>query len=216
MRAREPFTLYKRKLAKKVVFYYVTYDAQGKRRKFSTGCTTKTQAMAYTMDLFKRNALIPVKQEPIVVLTFGEYAKDWWTPGCDYVKDESGRGRDLTEQYIKTNRQLMVKYILPTFKSSPLSDITASKIEAWQRFLTGKKNLAPKSANNILSIFSVILEEARRQGHIKTNPMKEVRTLANKSKQRGILSFEEARDLLTNLSYWDNPYSEPLSQDNSC
>ena len=51
MRAREPFTLYKRKLADKAVFYYVVYDDQGKRRKFSTGCTTKSQALAYTMEL---------------------------------------------------------------------------------------------------------------------------------------------------------------------
>ncbi|WP_041384488.1 hypothetical protein [Sphaerochaeta pleomorpha] len=96
MRAKEPFTLTKRNTGKRVVYYYFVYDEIGRRRKFSTGCTTKTQALAHVMALFKRNALIPVKQEPIVVLTFGEYAKDWWTPGCDYVKDESGRGRDLT------------------------------------------------------------------------------------------------------------------------
>lgn len=85
MRAREPFTLYKRKLATKVVFYYVAYDDQGKRRKFSTGCTTKSQALAYTMELYKTNSLIPVKKEPVVLLTFGVYAKGWWTPDCDYV-----------------------------------------------------------------------------------------------------------------------------------
>jgi hypothetical protein len=77
MRAREPFTLYKRKLGNKTVFYYVAYDKEGRRRKYSTGCTTKSQALAYTMELFKSDSLIPVKKEPIVLLTFGVYAKGW-------------------------------------------------------------------------------------------------------------------------------------------
>lgn len=45
----------------------------------------------------------------------------------------------------------------------------------------------------------------------KSNPAREVRAFANNSKQRGILSFEEARDLLTNLSYWDNPIAYTAS-----
>jgi integrase len=211
MRAREPFTLYKRKLATKVVFYYVAYDDQGKRRKFSTGCTTKSQALAYTMELYKTNSLIPVKKEPVVLLTFGVYAKGWWTPDCDYVKAEALRGRKLTAQYINTNKRSMEKHILPTFRSSLLTEITSAKIEAWQRYLIERKKLSTKYANNILSIFSVILDEARREGHIKANPAREVRAFANNSKQRGILSFEEARDLLTNLSYWDNPIAYTAS-----
>ncbi|WP_298502984.1 site-specific integrase [uncultured Sphaerochaeta sp.] len=211
MRAREPFTLYKRKLATKVVFYYVAYDDQGKRRKFSTGCTTKSQALAYTMELYKTNSLIPVKKEPVVLLTFGVYAKGWWTPDCDYVKAEALRGRKLTAQYINTNKRSMEKHILPTFRSSLLTEITSAKIKAWQRYLIERKKLSTKYANNILSIFSVILDEARREGHIKANPAREVRAFANNSKQRGILSFEEARDLLTNLSYWDNPIAYTAS-----
>jgi site-specific recombinase XerD len=80
-----------------------------------------------------------------------------------------------------------------------LTEITSAKIEAWQRYLIERKKLSTKYANNILSIFSVILDEARREGHIKANPAREVRAFANNSKQRGILSFEEARDLLTNF-----------------
>lgn len=211
MRAREPFTLTKRNTGKKIVYYYFAYDDQGKRRKFSTGCTTKSQALAYTMELYKSDSLIPVKKEPVVALTFGTYAKGWWTPDCEYVKAEALRGRKLTAQYINTNKQLMDKHILPTFRSSVLAEITSAKIEAWQRYLIERKKLSTKYANNILSIFSVILDEARREGHIKANPAREVRAFANNSKERGILSFDEARDLLTNLSYWDNPIAYTAS-----
>jgi len=211
MRAREPFTLTKRYTGKKTVYYYFVYDKTGRRRKFSTGCTTKTQAMAYTLELYRTNSLIPEKKEAKPILTFGEYADGWWTPDCEYVKAEKLRGRQLSKQYITTNRQLLNRYILPTFKSTALIDITPSRIETWQRYLIEKKKLSPKYANNILSIFSVILDEARRQGHISKNPAREVRTLANHSKERGILSFDEARELLTNLSYWDNPLAYTAS-----
>ncbi|MGE4284550.1 MAG: tyrosine-type recombinase/integrase [Clostridia bacterium] len=211
MRAREPFTLTKRNTGKKTVYYYFAYDKTGRRRKFSTGCTTKTQAMAYTLELYRTNSLIPEKKEAKPILTFGEYADGWWTPDCEYVKAEKLRGRQLSGQYITTNRQLLNRYILPTFKSTNMVDITPSRIETWQRYLIEKKKLSPKYANNILSIFSVILDEARRQGHISKNPAREVRTLANNSKERGILSFDEARELLTNLSYWDNPIAYTAS-----
>ncbi len=211
MRAREPFTLTKRYTGKKTVYYYFVYDKTGRRRKFSTGCTTKTQAMVYTLELYRTNSLIPEKKEAKPILTFGEYADGWWTPDCEYVKAEKLRGRQLSKQYITTNRQLLNRYILPTFKSTALIDITPSRIETWQRYLIEKKKLSPKYANNILSIFSVILDEARRQGHIAINPAREVRTLANNSKERGILSFDEARELLTNLSYWDNPMAYTAS-----
>nr|WP_321261167.1 tyrosine-type recombinase/integrase [uncultured Sphaerochaeta sp.] len=163
------------------------------------------------MELYRTNSLIPEKKEAKPILTFGEYADGWWTPDCEYVKAEKLRGRQLSKQYITTNRQLLNRYILPTFKSTALIDITPSRIETWQRYLIEKKKLSPKYANNILSIFSVILDEARRQGHIAINPAREVRTLANNSKERGILSFDEARELLTNLSYWDNPMAYTAS-----
>lgn len=211
MRAKEPITLTKRKIGNRIIYYYLAYDKNGVRHRLSTGCTTKSQALAYTMELYKSDSLIPVKKEPIVLLTFGSYAKGWWTPDCDYVKAEALRGRKLAAQYINTNKNLMDKHILPTFRSSVLTEITSAKIEVWQRYLIERKKLSTKYANNILSIFSVILDEARREGHIKTNPAREVRAFANNSKERGILSFEEARDLLTNLSYWDNPIAYTAS-----
>ena len=211
MRAKEPFTLTKRKIGKRIVFYYLIYDEKGIRHRLSTGCTTKPQALAYVMELYRTNSLIPDKKKPVPVLTIKEYTMTWWTDACSYVKAEALRGRVLTQQYIKTNRQLMMKYILPTFGPSPLSEITTNKIENWQRYLLDKKKLAPKSANNILSILSVMMEEARRQGLIPTNPCSEVRTMAKNTKPRGILTLEEAKELLTNLYYWENPVAYAAS-----
>ena len=157
------------------------------------GAQQRPKPLAYVMELYRTNSLIPNKKEPVPALTFKEYSMKWWTDTCSYVKAEALRGRILTQQYITTNRQLMIKYLLPSFGPFTLLEITTNKIENWQRYLLDKKKLAPKSANNILSILSVMMEEARRQNIIPTNPCKEVRSLAKNSKTRGILTLEEAK-----------------------
>lgn len=213
MRIREPFTLYRRKTKNKAIYYYVTYDETGMRRKFTTGCTSKTQAYAYAMELHRSGCLIPEDRPEVErpKTTFAEYAKGWWTRESDYVKEEALRGRILSDQYLGISASQLKLHILPTFKRFLLGDITTVKIESWQRQLVEKTGLAPKSVNNVVSTLSVMLEEARRQELIDTNPVKEVRPLACNSRQRGVLTYEEAKDLLTNLSYWDNPVAYTAS-----
>ena len=84
-------------------------------------------------------------------------------------------------------------------------------IETWLERLVDRKRLSNKSADNILSILSVMLEEARRQGLAKTNPCREVRPFAKDMKVRGIFTIDEARRLLTTPSLWDNPVAYAAS-----
>ena len=212
MRTKEAFSLTKRKTKDGFVWQYLTYDRQGRRRRFSTGCTTKTQALDYVLGLAKKGALVPEegKKEPDAV-TFGDFAKDWWTKDCDYVKAEALRGKKLGGQYVHTNRQLLGKHILPTFRRCPVGAITPYMIETWLERLVDRKRLSNKSADNILSILSVMLEEARRQGLAKTNPCREVRPFAKDMKVRGIFTIDEARRLLTTPSLWDNPVAYAAS-----
>jgi integrase len=84
-------------------------------------------------------------------------------------------------------------------------------IETWLGRLVDRKRLSNKSADNILSILSVMLEEARRQGLAKTNPCREVRPFAKNMKVRGIFTIDEARRLLTTPSLWDNPVAYAAS-----
>ncbi len=57
MRAKEPFTLTKRKIGKRIVFYYLVYDEKGIRHRLSTGCTTKTQALPMSWNCIERTHL---------------------------------------------------------------------------------------------------------------------------------------------------------------
>ncbi|MFA7118801.1 MAG: phage integrase SAM-like domain-containing protein, partial [Sphaerochaetaceae bacterium] len=211
MQTREPFTLTKRNVGKKIVYYYFAYDDQGIRHRYSTGCTAKSQAFAYSMELARSGSLIQDQAVKQKATTFEVFAKDWWTKDCEYVQSEALRGKKLSEQYIVTNYNLMIRHILPTFQKVAIREITSYMVETWMRRLVAKMHLAPKSTNNILSILSVMLEEARRQGMIRSNPCREVRAFAKNSRPRGILTQDEARRLLTTPPLWDNPIAYAAS-----
>ena len=58
MRYREPYTLIPRKVSNKTIWYYRTYDKEGKRTTArSTGQTAKTAARAYCATLHKEGNL---------------------------------------------------------------------------------------------------------------------------------------------------------------
>ena len=56
MRYKAPFQLFKKKLTSgSKIYYYTTYDKLNHRKQFTTGCKTKSEAMKYCMELFKKN-----------------------------------------------------------------------------------------------------------------------------------------------------------------
>jgi integrase len=219
MRAREPFTLFKRQMASgKVVYYYCVYIEDGKRLRISTGCRTKAAAVAYVLGLIKDGNLVPkdCRSTSRMDTTFSEFATDWWTWGhCGYIASQLALGFHISQSYAETNRRLLEKYIVPAFGKQPLGQITPGSIERWMRVMvtpgrTDKEGkpvrvLASKTVKNIVSILSVMLEDARRQGLIAANPCKEVRMMAVRSKSRGVLTVSEVRLLFDEHTKWDNP-----------
>jgi hypothetical protein len=83
MNYRQPFILFKKSLKSgSRIWYYVIYDANGKRRQFSCGTKFKYQAMQYCLDLYEKNAF-KIKKP---ALTFQEYTKDWSIfDKCPYI-----------------------------------------------------------------------------------------------------------------------------------
>ena len=58
MRHSEPFTIYRRRVRKKVWYYFQVRDESGRRSPgHSTGKTTKAEARLYVLELFKAGAL---------------------------------------------------------------------------------------------------------------------------------------------------------------
>ena len=200
MKYRQPFTLIQRNK----VWYYRVFDEEGKRKTYSTGQISKAKAMAYVMSKFKQGTLIPDKPK-LNLITFATYAKNWWDwDKCLYLRHERARGMEYSRRYCDNQAKNMTNHLVPAFGRMKLHQITVAKVEDWLFSLVEVQNLAPKTANNQLSIMSVMMGEACRRGLIKINPCEAVRPLKPKCKDRGILTCQEVQKLFSSLDIWDN------------
>lgn len=214
MRSKTPFRLFKRIVGGRTIWYYTTYDEYGKRLRYSTGCTNKTSANNFCMELYKQGKLIPDVYK--IAVPFSEYAKDWWVWGkCPYLTSKIENGYQIGKTYANTNRMILNKRILPYFADIPLHKITVEMVENWMHLLgkeqkvSGKvlKPLAPKSIRNYVGALGVMLDEAARLELIKNNPCKKIRMIAKRSRARGILTVAEARLIFSDPSKWFNHHA---------
>lgn len=223
MKKRKEFSLFKRSVGRKTIWYYLAYTENGAPKRYSTGCTSKAAALDYCLQLARDNALIPReisddKQTP-GPMTFAEFAKDWWDwEKSWYIRERMQLGFKVGRTYADTNKMVVERYLLPAFGSCPLTAITALKIEKWAQGLAMKprrsqakdKNnrilppLAPKSINNYTGTLSVMLGEAQRLGYIPENPCLRVRRLAKNTRTRGVLTEQEAARILSDRSLWED------------
>jgi len=198
MKYRQPYSLYPRKMKNgKSVYYYRTYDPETGERTTgrSTGQTTKTAAHAYVLKLIEKGELLPKPE-----LTFGQYARTWWTEDCQYLKMQRARGKSLTPGYIDLQRLNLKKHVLPFFENKALSRITAADVEKWIVHLKSEVGLSDASVRNCFAILRIMLNEAERLDMIYKNPLKRVRKISTKKSEKGILSIEEYRQLFDEVN----------------
>lgn len=200
MKYRRDFTLFPRRLRGAVVWYYRTYDADGRRQAArSTGQTSKTLAEKYCNKLLKEGRLAaPIRKE----LTLSEWAaaRNWWRWGeCAYLQAQLARSQadrpKVSEHYADESLRALERYILPAHGRLRLSQITPRALEdllfAWR-----DEGASHKTVNNRASVYRIMLKEAARLGEIEANPWDRVRGLVPTPKQRGSLTLDEARKLL--------------------
>jgi integrase len=192
MRVKSPFTLFHRKFPSGIaVWYYITYDENGQRRQFSTGCLKKSQARRFCLDLFRTDRLLNNKT-PL----FRDYTADWFDyDKCSYVQSRLLHGFTYSRSYADGQRSTLTKLIWPFFGKFPLEKINVTLIEKWLSKLKAD-GYANISINHNLSTLKIILNEAYRRGDITVNPAPSVRALADDCKTKGIFTQEEAAKLL--------------------
>lgn len=207
MNYRREYTLYPRKTVKgKKVYYYRTYDEDGRRTSGrSTGQTSKTAAERWVREQIKKGSIAPGKD-----ITFGKYAENWWIWGkCSYIRKELSKGRRLSHDYADTNRSYLRNNILPYFCDMRLTSITPRKVEAWMMFLVNDRKplLSTTTANHCLTTLNIMLKEAVWNGYLHTNPAEKVRRLGTKHKEKTTLTHEEVKklfDVNSIQSIWGN------------
>lgn len=155
-RYRKPFTLYKRG----DYWYYRTYDDDGYRTTAkTTGQTTKTNAMNYCNELFKKGLL------NVASITLSEYADGFYDENSIYAKD---RAVDIVPKTLKKRKRDFSKYVLPAFGNCRLSDITFSAVKKFRQKLTA--SLSNSTVNAVINAFSIVLKYALQDGKISKNP----------------------------------------------
>jgi integrase len=208
------FTLFLRKYPNgKEVYFYYTYDNEGRRRgPWTTHSLKKTEARNYCHKLIKNGALIPDRKK---AMTFGDYADGFWERNSVYVKNQESRG-EISDSYIATCKTIVKHQMMPIFASVPLDKITAGDIDKWILGFTcreviedGKKVIKQykKSyANTAFSILNAMFQEAVRRELITKNPCANVRRLKSDRKDMEIITMEEVHKLFPEnfKSVWGN------------
>lgn len=192
MRYRAPFNLFKKTLNSGAkVYYYVTYDKMNRRKQFSTGCKTKSEALKYCFDLFKKDELINTKN-----ILFTTYTKDWYIyDKCPYVQSLLARGKTFSKSNTDFKRSTLVNRMYPFFKRLRMNEIKSSHIEDWVTILR-KAKLSNNSINRYLSDLKTIFREAQRLGDIETDPGITVKRLPPNTKLKETLTADEVNLLL--------------------
>jgi integrase len=162
----------------------------------STGQASKTAAEAWAIDQLRRG-LITFKKN----ITFGQYAADWWLwDRCRYIKGRLARGSRISQDYVDGMRIYLRKHILPSFDTTKLQNITADQVENWVLGLREKPGssgtpLSPTTVNHCLTCLKIMLKEAVRRGYLVRSPATGIKQLAEKPKEKSILTVEEMRAL---------------------
>lgn len=196
-RNRADFIIIPRKQTKtgKTWFYVVYYDEFGERHKLSTGETVKTRAYAKASELFRKGELGKPKAGKTL---FGDYFRGFWKEGSEFLRFREAKGRGLSLGSIGTNESLYRNNIEPYFRDLRLDAVTPRHIESWQvDILKGKRGLSNQTINSTLALLSRMFQEAERLGDIRSNPCRKVAALGKDSRERGILTAEEARQLFS-------------------
>ncbi|MGA2639875.1 MAG: hypothetical protein ABSG21_03100 [Spirochaetia bacterium] len=209
MRYSEPFTVYRRREAKKVYWYFRVRDEGGRRSTGrSTGKTTKAEARAYVLELFKAGSLTAHHSQ-----TFGTFASSWWLwDKCQYVSRKLARGHSMSRGYVDVRSGYLDNHLLPYFREMKLANINARMIEEWITALRQKKAergglLSATTINQCLTTLRIMLGEAERLSYIARDSSRGIEGLKESPRERNILEPAEAKALFDEASIgkvWGN------------
>ena len=195
----EPYSLYRRRVrSDKIVRYYRSYDARGRRTVGrSTGQTSKTFARQHCQKLIAEGKLIPRN-----VPTLAEWAQQrrWWVwDECQYCRGRLARSEPdkpaITRRYADDALRILNQRILPAHGTKRLDAISPGDLESLL-FQWSDQGSSYKTVTNWASVYRVMLSEAHRLGIIESNPWDRVPAFTPASKPRGVLTAAEAFRLL--------------------
>lgn len=125
--------------------------------------------------------------------TLKQFAEGFFIPGRhDWILRQNRKNKTFAPDFLQVNQGRLDNYILPHFGSFLLSAIKPRMIDDWLITLEGiGKPLADATKNKILITFRHVLEEAKAQELLTSNPAKEVTPITERKKTREPFTLEE-------------------------
>jgi integrase len=155
--------------------------------------TSRTGATLIGQELLNRGNPQFRKDEPL----FADFCDEIWAwDTSSYIQGKLARGQRIGREYVGHNAAYVRNYIRPAFPSLKLSGVKAYMLEEFAARIKKDAGLGNRSINAILMAASVPLAEAARLGLIGTNPAVSVHRHGNDTKEKGIPTEEEMRNLL--------------------
>jgi integrase len=153
------------------------------------------------MRLYKDGALIPEVETP----TFRDYAENWFVPGkCDYLAWRELHD-PLSASSIMIFHNCLDKHLREYFGPYRLDEISTDCIEKWQKSKV-QEHLKGATINLSLRTLRMILDEAVKNGILKTNPTIGVKKVKTEEAKRSILTLSEVKRLF-GIS-WDTVWED--------
>ena len=193
---RSNFTLYSRKLSRRGrVWYYRVYTIDGIRSSGkSTGCISKVEAKNYCENLLKRGLL-----STSATRTFGEYSFGWFDEGSPWLIDKLACGtegnRAISSDYLRILRINYRVHILPYWCNIKLEDVRLSRVKLFRAHLL-KKELSPKTVNNIVNTLKIIIDGAIADGYILLDPFRTFKPLKTNPNKKDAFKLLEVKKIL--------------------
>jgi integrase len=154
---------------------------------------SRTGALLVGQELLRRGGFLPRARDPL----FPDYCASFWDwDSSQYVQGKLARGQRIGREHVTHCAAYVKNYIRPAFPALKLSAVKPAILEAFILSLKDEGRLGNRSINAIIDAMRTPLSEAVRHGLILTNPANALHKMGNDTREKGIPTESEMRDLL--------------------
>jgi len=193
-RRKRPYSLYKRSIKNKKIFYSRFRDpVTGKYKSgISTGCTRRDDAIVWSENHLQEAQEAAGEKQNI---TIEELAQGFWNVNGEYAEGRRARGYSISYGHLENSESYTRNHIIPKWGKDQVKDITTAHIDAWILELYRKAELSPSTINKLLQIMRTLLQNALAHRYRSDNPAEHVKPIKNTHKKRRVLTNDEVKKL---------------------
>jgi len=190
--ARAPFSIIKRKTTSGHVFIARFYDSAGKIIRTKAFPDAKGRAAAARKaEALLKEGIIANAANPDAL----EYLRGFWTRSSDYVRGRALRGVVLSDEYLSITLCVLNKHLAPKIKELRLLELSVDFVEELILGLSAA-GASPRTVNAVLDGLRTPVKYFCKRNRL-ADPLASVERLAERPRERGILSIAELQKIIT-------------------